>query len=244
MNDIPENKQKRLMSLNQDVLAVSPTSTAAHRAVSPSHPNAAEQDEQGAGAVSVARRGRGLAAVLGVLVVVLLIALGVVVTMTMTMQRQLDEVQQQLRGAVSVDLTPIEARLNRFEQLLTPLEERISALESQPVVIQSDSGARTDVASQAAVAQVNARVRKMDIEMARLQEELAAARAELTALASRQQRNEGQLATLSGLPARLDSLAGQASGGNDQTRLAEVEARLERAGNDIRSLYRMIEMGR
>ena len=248
MNDIPENKQKRLMSLNQDVLAVSPTSTAAHEAINSRRPMRHAQAEESS-KPQPASRGRGVAAALGGLAIVMLVLLGVVSMTLLKMQQRVDELQQQLAAAgQGVDLGPIEARINALESQLAPVDERLTALEQQPVVVQGDSGRSTEAASQAGLAQANARLRKLDIEVNRLSSEVSGVSDQVSGVLARVQKAEtlvsSQRDALAALTPRLDALSSKVGQSDSAAKLAEIEGRLERTNNDIRSLYRMLEMGR
>lgn len=248
MNDIPENKQKRLMSLNQDVLAVSPGSTSSHEAINTSRPMRPTRSEESS-QPQPASRGRGVAAALGGLAVVMLILLGVVSMTLLKMQQRVDELQQQLNASgQSVDLAPIEARINALESQLGPVDERLTALEQQPVVVQGDSGRSTEAASQAGLAQANARLRKLDIEMNRLSSEVSDVSGQVSGVLARVQKAEALVASqrdaLAALTPRIDAIAAKSGQSDSSAKLAEIEGRLERTNNDIRNLYRMLEMGR
>lgn len=248
MNDIPENKQKRLMSLNQDVLAVSPASTSQHQAINTPRQMPRQSSADATGQPQAASRGRGVAAALGGLTVVMLILLGVVSMTLLKMQQRVDELQRQLGAAGgAVDLAPLEERLNALEALLAPVDERLTALEQQPVVVQGDSG-RTEAASQAGLAQANARLRKLDIEISRLSSEMGSTREQVSGVLARVQKAETLVASqrdaLAALTPKIDALAASSGQADSKARLAEIESRLERTNNDIRSLYRMLEMGR
>lgn len=248
MNDIPENKQKRLMSLNQDVLAVSPGSTSAHEAVNSRRPMRQTQAEQPSQAQQ-ASSSRGVAVALGGLAIVMLILLGVVSMTLLKMQQRVDELQQQLNASgQGVDLAPIEARINALESQLAPVDERLTALEQQPVVVQGDSGRSAEAASQAGLAQANARLRKLDIEMNRLSSEVSSVSGQVSGVLARVQKAETLVASqrdvLAALTPRIDALSSKVGQSDSAAKLAEIEGRLERTNNDIRSLYRMLEMGR
>lgn len=246
-NDIPENKQKRLMSLNQDVLAVSPTSTQAReyiRAPRDSHgAAAAEQSQHG----TTSGRSSRIALALGGLAVVMLVLLGVVSLTLLKMQERVDVLQSQLAGlGPAADVAPLDARVVSLESQLASLSERLDGLEQQPLVA-TDSG-RSDGVSLAALSQANARLRKLDIEATRLQEDFTAVRGTLSTLQSRTERVEtltaSQRDALALLAPRVDGLTGSLAELDSRARLSEIEARVERTNNDIRSLYRMLEMGR
>ena len=124
-NDIPENKQKRLMSLNQDVLAVSPTSTQAREAIR------APRDSQGAAAGEQSQRshasGRSsrIALALGGLAVVMLVLLGVVSLTLLKMQERVDALHSQLDAlGPAADIAPVEAKIAALEIQLAELADR------------------------------------------------------------------------------------------------------------------------
>ena len=248
MNDIPENKQKRLMSLNQDVLAVSPASTSAHEAINSRKPTRDARMEESI-KPQPAGRGHGVAAALGGLAIVMLILLGVVSMTLLKMQQRVDELQQQLATAgQGVDLGPIEARINALESQLGPVDERLAALEQQPVVVQGDGGRSAEAASQAGLAQANARLRKLDIEVSRLSSEVSSVSGQVSGVLARVQKAETLVASqrdaITSMMPRIDALSSKAGQSDTATKLAEIEGRLDRTNNDIRSLYRMLEMGR
>lgn len=247
MNDIPENKQKRLMSLNQDVLAVSPGSTSSHEAINTTRPMRQTRTEESS-QPQPASRGRGVAAALGGLAIVMLILLGVVSMTLLQMQQRVNELQQQLSASgQGVDLAPIEARINALESRLAPVDERLTALEQQPLVVQGDSRS-PEAASQAGLAQANARLRKLDIEMNRLSSEVSNVSGQVSGVLARVQKAEklaaSQRDALAVLTPRIDAIAAKSGQSDSAAKLAEIEGRLERTNNDIRSLYRMLEMGR
>ncbi|MEE4250704.1 MAG: hypothetical protein V2I38_08960 [Alcanivoracaceae bacterium] len=246
-NDIPENKQKRLMSLNQDVLAVSPTSTQAREAIR------APRDSQSSAAAEHSQRshvpGRSsrIALALGGLAVVMLVLLGVVSLTLLKMQERLDGLQSQLAGlGPAIDMAPVEARISVLEGQLTAFADRLADFEQQPVAV-AENG-RGDSLGQAALAQANARLRKLDIEATRLQEDFTAVREALSALQSRTTKVEAltssQQEALTALTPQVEAMSGSLSDIDSRDRITEIEARLERSNNDIRSLYRMLEMGR
>jgi hypothetical protein len=245
MNDIPDEKQKRLMSLNQDVLAVSPTSTQAREALS-QKPRARAEREQPAPA-SAGGRGRGVAVALAGLSVVMLVLLGVVSLTLLKMQERIDQLQRPATASASVDLSPLQSRLSDIEGLLGALEERVALLEQQPVPAAS-AGGRSEGVSSDGLAQVNARLRKVDIETSRLAAELGRFREEMVAALARVDRAEAQSNSqreaITALTPRLNALSATVSQLDSRTRLAELEGRLDRTNNDIRNLYRMLEMGR
>lgn len=246
-NDIPENKQKRLMSLNQDVLAVSPTSTQSRESVR------APRDYPGATATEQSQRtgnsGRSnrIALALGALAVVMLVLLGVVSLTLLKMQERVDALQGQLALlGPAADIAPVEAKVAALEGQLTALTDRVAEFEQQPVAV-ADSG-RVDSVSQAALVQANARLRKLDIEATRVQQEFSAVREALSTVQSRTSRVEAltssQQDALAALTPRVEALSGSLSEMDSRGKVTEIEARLERTNNDIRSLYRMLEMGR
>ena len=253
MNDTPDSKQKRLASLNQDVLAVSPsrsddreqhrTRLREGRERLDSSPTQARQQQAGGG--------RGVLIALGGLSVVMLVLLGLVSLTLLNMQQRVDRLQAEVAlranpADSSADIEKLNQRLALLEKQLPKLQERLVVLEDQPVPVASaDNRIDGSAAAAAGLAQVNARVRKLDIEVSRLSDELSSARQTLVAANERAERAEalanGQRATLAELIPRVDTL--QASAGAD-SQLRDLEGRLDRVSNDIRSLYRMLEMGR
>ena len=252
MNDTPDSKQKRLASLNQDVLAVSPARTdrSSQRA-------RLQEDRQRSAAPSAADRaqqaatGRGVVIALAGLSVVMLVLLGLVSMTLLNMQQRVDRLQAEVAARVappenSAGLDSLAQRLTLLEKQLPKLQQRLVVLEDQPVPVQStDNRAGTSAIPAAGLAQVNARVRKLDIEVSRLSEELTSTRQTIASANERAERAEalagGQRETLATLIPRVDAL--QAASGESQ-RINELAARLDRLSNDIRSLYRMLEMGR
>jgi len=244
MNDIPENKQKRLMSLNQDVLAVSPATPSTHgdraRAAGQAARVARAQVEE---KNTQPGRGRSVAVAIAALAVVMLAVLGVVSMMLLTMQQRVDQLQtavDAMPAAPSVDIEAIMSGVAMLEKQLEGLAMRVGTLEQQPpAVIESRAG---DSGNQAGMAQINARLRKLDIETTRLSADMGTLRTELAAVQGRAMRTETLANThrdqLAGLAPRVDVLEGSSA------TVAELQDRLERASNDIRSLYRMLEMGR
>ncbi|MCC1495451.1 hypothetical protein [Alcanivorax sp. 1008] len=246
-NDIPENKQKRLMSLNQDVLAVSQTSSQARDSIRvPRSGQGAAAADPLQGINAPGRSGR-IALALGGLAVVMLVLLGVVSLTLLKMQERVDALQDEIAGlGPAADMAPVEARMASLESQLAGFADTLAELGQQPVVV--SEGGRSDSVSQTALAQANARLRKLDIEAVRLQEEFSAVREALAALQSRTAKVEGvtssQQNLLATLTPQVEAMSGSLSEMDSRDRLAEIEARMERTSNDIRSLYRMLEMGR
>ena len=240
MNDIPENKQKRLMSLNQDVLAVSPSTQSSHgdraRAAGQAAREARAQIEEQSAQPG---RGRSVAFAIATLAVVMLAVLGVVSMMLLTMQQRVDQLQvavDTMPAAPSADIEAIMSGVAVLEQQLAGLTMRVGTLEQQPpTVIESRAG---DSGNQAGIAQVNARLRKLDIETTRLSADMGSLRTELAAVQGRALRTETLVNAQRDLAPRIDALEGSSA------TVEELQDRLERASNDIRSLYRMLEMGR
>jgi hypothetical protein len=245
MNDMPNDKQKRLMSLNQDVLAVSPTSTQAREALSRKPQMRAEREQPTEGGSG--GRGRGVAMALAALSVVMLILLGVVSLTLLKMQERIDQLQQPGPVTATVDLAPLQGRLEDLDGLVAALAERVSLLEQQPVPAVS-VGTRSETVSTDGLAQVNARLRKVDIETSRLMADFARFREEMNAAMARVERAEAQSNSqrdaITALTPRISAIETSVSQMDSRTRLTELETRLDRTTNDIRNLYRMLEMGR
>lgn len=239
-----DNKQKRLQSLNQDVLAVS-RSSAQQTADATRQPSGNGTAEQGRSTPSSGRN-TGTTLLLAALTIAVLAILAVGSMTLLNMQQTIDSLQAQLGELKpAVDVVSLEAKSGFLEGQMMLLDERLSRVEQQPA---PESSNRNEGTNQAALSQVNARVRKLDIEGSRLQTTVDGLTDKLVALQSRTQRVEsltaGQRDTLAQLSPQVQQLNSSLSQLDKQGQLEEIETRLERLNNDVRSIYRMLEMGR
>src|SRR5690554_154419 len=230
-----DSKQKRLQSLDQDVVSVPSTSS---RQVSGS--------DTGSKGDSVLPSGRsaGGSLMLILLAITMLLALAVGAMILINVQQRIDSLQTQV-GALkpAVDVASLQAQSSFLEGQLMLLHERLDRLEEAPLAAASSS--RSDSSGHVALSEVNARVRKLDIENGRLKVTVDGLTDKLTALQSRTQRIESWTSSQREVLAQQSSAQEQQQDELDQAaQLEEMDSQLKRLNNDIRSIYRMLEMGR
>ncbi len=232
MADFPENKQKQLSSLNQDILAVKPrrnsepsssekpTGGAPKRDSAPPSgggTRARGTDAAPAAASPSARTPRAVLLALPVLFVLV----GAVGFMQWQAQVHTAAVEQQLGG--------LEQRLAGIEQQLAAADQEMEA---------SDGNVQDNVL------QLGSRVREMNRQLSRLTAQVGNLRSaqEENAEAARQalETAQGQREEIRALAGQIDG-AGQAPEGISESEFAALEQRVERISSDIRSLYRVLE---
>ncbi len=237
MADFPESKQKRLMSLNQDVLAVSPASSAekstptarqpatgAHRAVQPSL-----QPSQGARSGNTLLVGLGLLACVGVVVGVLGIMFA------------LDSKQQ---------VASLKASLQRPDAQVSSLSARVAELEGRLDAAGQDTDKMDDEA-QSNLLQMNSRIRKTALDLTRLSSDVGrlegrvnGADSGLEAVKASLAEQTAQLKALQGKLAGLQTGAGSSAGADTaalEKQLAQLNVRLDKQASEIKAMYRMLE---
>lgn len=237
MADFPESKQKRLMSLNQDVLAVSPaaaaekaarpkqTSTGAQRAIhTPQQPAA------------TARSGNGLIMALG------LLASAGVIAGVLGIMFALDSKQQLQQLAAQIDRP--DAQVSSLSARVTELEARLDAAGQE-----TD---KMDDQSQSSLLQINSRIRKTALDLTRLNSDVGkltgrvsdsdASLGNLKTALSNQSAQlkalESKLAGLQGGPASKSATADEAA---IERQLLQLNIRMEKQASEIKAIYRMLE---
>ena len=225
MNKIPESKQKRLQSLNQDILAVSPqradTSGAPARNEAPRRSQ--ENHYSNTAAASTDVSAMRLPVMLAAVALLLAVLVGIVGAMLTA---------QQSRG-----LAELQGQLPALQSRLAELESRLSAADQD--VERSGSEVQSNVL------QLSSRVRRLDTELSRLQGELRRTGSaseqtdqRISALESSLAEQRRQLTALGSQPAAQPAqVAPQVS----EQEFAELSRQVDRLTADIRGLYRILE---
>jgi len=248
MTEIPESKQKRLMSLNQDVLAVSADTPAARER----ERIQASSDGAGIGASTQARSGPR-SSLPGVLLVVLALAGLAAGMFGLWTARQ-----------VEADLALLATAASGPDEQVEVLAQRLAEMESRLEVAGQETD-KMDDQSQASLLQANARLRKVGAELSRLTGELeklratvasnteVATRAEAQALrqASRVTALEREVADIEmaapatpSAPAPAPVAAPQQaplSGAEWEQQLIQLNIKVERQASEIRNLSRKLD---
>ena len=235
-DDVRNRREARLQGLNQDILAVSQTQPVA--AVSaPGHGNNTAPTER-AQQRSNSNKLPLLAALLIALVALLMAGYALWIAH-----------QQQAAVAEAVaTATSFQQRLARQELQGAQLAEQLAAAQQQLETLQLAPAPAGANGGSVGSAQVNARLRKNEIELEQLAAQFAQARDALGQYQQFRQQTLQQLAQqndrLSGVSQQVTDTRQLLAGQDQQAALRDMETRLERATTDIRSLYRMLELGR
>lgn len=233
MADFPENKQKQLSSLNQDILAVksrqedesSPSEKLTGGAPRRERDSSAGAGERTRGSGSAtngaarapARTSRAVVLTLPVLFVLI--------------------------GALGFMQWQAQARTAAVEQQLAGLQQSLAGIEQQLAAADQEMEA-SDGSVQDNVLQLGSRVREMNRQLSRLTAQVGNLRtgqednAEVARQALEAARHQQQ--EVQALAGRVDG-AGPAPEGVSESEFADLEARVERISSDIRSLYRVLE---
>jgi cell division protein FtsB len=224
-----DNKQKRLQSLDQDVVSVPSAFT--RRATDKGGKNA---------------RGAGGTLMLLLLVVTILAALAVGAISLVNMQQRIDSLQVQITELKpAADIVSLQAKSSFLEGQLMLLDQRLDQLQKAPQPAVAESRERSDGFSHSVLSEVNARVRKLDIESDRLKTSVDGLASKLAALQLRTQRVESLTDSQGAILAQqLSPEIQQQSELEKAAQLEQIDSQLERLNNDVRSIYRMLEMGR
>ena len=244
MTEFPENKQKRLASLNQDVLAVSPARTSAadkseprmvqtgsHRVVTPDQ-NATVQPQSSK-----------------LLVVVSLLACAGVIIGVVGMLFALDSKQQLQK--IQTQLTQPNAQVGSLSNRVAELEGRLDA-----------AGQDTDKMGeqpQSSLLQTNSRIRKLAVDVSRLNAELEKLRTKLDSSgnsgAAAQELVKQQASRLKALESKVAGLSSSTgasapapvvakaplSDSQWEQQLVQLNIRMEKQASEIKAIYRMLE---
>lgn len=156
MAEIPENKQKRLMSLNQDVLAVSPGQAPVREREAPRAASAAGVDRSAA----TESQPRSVPPLL--IMLLLVVALAGVVAGVVGMLMAHDSREQ---------LAALSTQLGQPDTQVAALESRIAEMEARLEAAGQETD-KMDGQAQSSLLQVNTRIRKVGADVARLANEL------------------------------------------------------------------------
>lgn len=246
MADIPENKQKRLMSLNQDVLAVS-------SGQAPVSEETSRTDTSAGGGQFTETAGRPRSVSPLLVMLLLLVALVGAAAGVAGMLMARDSHQQ---------LAALSARFGQPDAQVSTLENRIAEMEARLEAAGQETD-KMDGQAQSSLLQVNTRIRKVGADVARLANDLeklqqklassgdAAARAE--SLASQQASKlaalERQMASLKSAatqapapaPASAPAASKSLTGAEWEQQLVQLNIKVERQASEIRTIYRMLE---
>lgn len=245
MAEIPENKQKRLMSLNQDVLAVSPGQAPVREREAPRASSAAGASHSNA----TEAQARNVSPML--IMLLLVVALAGVVAGVVGMLMAHDSRQQ---------LADLSARLGQPDTQVAALENRIAEMEARLEAAGQETD-KMDGQAQSSLLQVNTRIRKVGADVARLANDLDKLQKKLAASSDSASRAESlvsqqasKLAALEKQVASLKTAAAQApapapapaaskslTGAEWEQQLVQLNIKVERQASEIRTIYRMLE---
>lgn len=240
MAEIPENKQKRLMSLNQDVLAVSPGQAPVREREVPRASSAAGADHSAA----TDAQARHVSPLLVMLLLV--VALAGVVAGVVGMLMAHDSRQQ---------LAAMSAQIGQPDTQVSALERRVAEMEARLEAAGQETD-KMDGQAQSSLLQVNTRIRKVGADVARLANDLAqlqqklatssnsAARAEtlVNQQASKLAALEKQVTSLkTAAPAAAPAESKPLTGAEWEQQLVQLNIKVERQASEIRTIYRMLE---
>lgn len=258
MTDIPDEKTKRLASLNQDVFAVS-NSRPASREADAEKPQPKPRPKTAAPrpaskptpvvthVVAEPQPGherQSNTLVIGVMAmaVLLVVGIGAGVVFSYSLWERLDLLETENRALAGV-LTGMDQRIAMLEGQLNAAEQETSKMGDDP---------------QANMLQFSSRLRKVALDVSRVTADVArlqkslenvSAEAERATSVSGEQAGRinslaGQLAELQGRPVAQAAPAGPVSDAQARQQIADLQARLDRMTNDIRSIYRLLEQTR
>ena len=235
MAEFPENKQKRLMSLNQDVLAVSPAQAAPRR-----EPKAAQSGTQKSVPSAVPEAAAGRQPTTLLVALALLACAGLLVAVVAVIFA-LDAKQQ---------LQQISDKMDAPSAQVSSLSKRVADLEGRLDAAGQDT-AKMDDKSQSSLLQVNSKLRKTALDVTRLNGDLdklrnriddIAAGGDVAALVKQQGVRlaalEQQLATLK----QQGSGSKASSSGQDwEQQVVQLNIKVEKQASEIKAIYRMLE---
>lgn len=239
MADIPDNKQKRLMSLNQDVLAVSPAQQATTREKAPARPAAPSARAM----ITDTPDDKRPAALLLVLAALALIGLGTAVASMLFAMKLQQRVDQLNASAVEPD-----ALAQRLAQRVEDLESRLDAAGQET--------GKMDDEAQSSLLQFSSRLRKVALDVTRLNGDLDKLRSSLDTNAKADTRTEKLIseqaaglaalekavAALKAAPAKAPAPAASSGSSADlEQQLIQLNIKVERQASEIRTIYRMLE---
>lgn len=256
MTDIPDEKTKRLASLNQDVFAVSngrqaPREARAEKSQPKPRPKAAAPRPAAKPSPVVThvvpepeREHQPNTLVIGVMAmaVLLVIGLGAGVVFSYSLWERLDLLETENQALAGV---------------LSGMDQRIATLEGQLSAAEQDTSKMGDD-QQANMLQFSSRLRKVALDVTRVTADLARMEKALENVSSQAERATsvsgeqtgrinslaGQLAELQGRPVAQAAPSGPVSDAQARQQIADLQARLDRMTNDIRSIYRLLEQTR
>ena len=241
MSDFPESKQKRLMSLNQDVLAVSPAAAKKAEPVARKQGTGARQAIQSPAAAAKQRQGGPVLMILAVLACAGIIA-GVLGTML-----ALDSKQQ---------LATLKAGMQKPDAQVSSLAARVAELEGRLDAAGQETD-KMDDQSQSSLLQINSRIRKTALDLSRLSSDLSKVQssinssdASMTKLRADLGKQNTQLMALqsqvNALQSRVSSAGGKSSApavdtSEFEAQVLKLNVQMEKQANEIKAIYRMLE---
>lgn len=237
MADFPESKQKRLMSLNQDVLAVAPGAAQEKAAPAARQPTGAQRRVQPAAQPATATRPGG-----ALLVGLGLIACVGVVAGVLGIMFALDGRQQ---------LAALESKLGRPDAQVSSLSARVAELEGRLDAAGQDTDKMDDQA-QSSLLQINSRIRKTALDLTRLSSDVGKLESRLNGsdagLSTLKASLAEQSATLKALQGKISGLQSAGGGGSSsvdeaaiERQLLQLNVRLDKQASEIKAIYRMLE---
>jgi ribosomal protein S15P/S13E len=241
MADFSENKQKRLMSLNQDVLAVSSGQQAPEYRQPPTRPSSerftssAQQSVPSSGATVSSAVLIGLS----VMACAALLVAAVSIIFVLDSQQQIKQLTEQA---------------GRPDAMVASLSERIVALETRLDAAGQDTD-KMDAASQSSLLQINSRIRKVAMDSSRVNAEFeqlkktlqgsGAAEALVAKQASRLNALENRVAALASKPVTAPAPTAASpkplSAEQWEQQLVQLNIRMEKQASEIKAIYRLLE---
>ncbi|MBQ0752758.1 MAG: hypothetical protein KBT87_00290 [Gammaproteobacteria bacterium] len=242
MADFSENKQKRLMSLNQDVLAVSSTQQAPQYRPPQERPSG----ERFASSAQQPVVSSGATVSSAVLIGLSLVACAALLAAVVSIIFVLDS-QQQIKRLTDQAGSP--------NAVVASLSERLVALEARLDAAGQDTD-KMDSASQSSLLQINSRIRKVAVDSSRVNAELeqlkkamqsgGASEALVAKQASRISVLENRVAALANKPAAAAPVAASGtqkplSAEQWEQQLVQLNIRMEKQASEIKAIYRLLE---
>lgn len=232
MADLSENKQKRLMSLNQDVLAVnSPQQTPQQYQQQTPRPGG----ERFASSAQQPEVSSGVTVSSGVLMGLSLVACAALLAAVVSIIFVLDS-QQQIKRLTD--------QAGRPDTVAASLSERLVALEARLDAAGQDTD-KMDSVSQPSLLQVNSRIRKVAVDSVRVNTELEQLKKTVqsgaASEASRLSALENRVAALVNKPAAPAATQNPLSAEQWEQQLVQLNIRMEKQASEIKAIYRLLE---
>lgn len=242
MSDFPESKQKRLMSLNQDVLAVTPGSAKKAEPAARQKAQGSRQAAQSPATQTQRSQGGPL------LVIVAVLACAGIVAGVLGIMFALDSKQQ---------LATLKAGMQKPDAQVSTLSARVAELEGRLDAAGQETD-KMDDQSQSSLLQINSRIRKTALDLARLSSDLGKIQSSMnstdTSLSKLRSDLGKQNTQLLALQSQVNALQSKvsSSGGSKasapavdtsefEAQILKLNVQMEKQANEIKAIYRMLE---